>query len=187
MTDRPLPPKANVIPDNAKAVFVGEIFTVYQWQQEMFDGSFETFEMLKRPDTVVVIAIDEGKIVTLNEEQPGGTKRKNILPKGRVDPTDMSILEAAQRELREETGMEFSDWRLLQINQPHSKIEWFVYTFVAQKKIAQHHPSVDPGEKIEVLWSDFSTLKQTQNMLDRDIKALQQGETLEEFISGLPA
>ncbi len=36
------------IPPNAKRVFKGIIFDVYQWQQKMFDGSKETFEMLKR-------------------------------------------------------------------------------------------------------------------------------------------
>lgn len=35
------------LPPQAKKVFTGQIFDVYQWEQEMYDGSFETFEMLK--------------------------------------------------------------------------------------------------------------------------------------------
>ena len=31
------------LPEQAKKVFDGEIFDVYQWDQEMYDGSTETF------------------------------------------------------------------------------------------------------------------------------------------------
>lgn len=50
MTKRTLPDNAIMIPEQAGCVFHGEIFDVYQWQQEMFDGSYERFEMLRRPD-----------------------------------------------------------------------------------------------------------------------------------------
>ncbi len=46
MTKRTLPKNAILIPDHATCVFRGMLFDVYQWQQEMFDGSIETFEML---------------------------------------------------------------------------------------------------------------------------------------------
>ena len=57
MTKRTLPDTAILIPDHATCVFHGALFDVYQWQQEMFDGTYETFEMLRRPDTIAVIAI----------------------------------------------------------------------------------------------------------------------------------
>lgn len=50
------------IPINARRVFKGIIFDVYQWEQKMFDGNFKTFEMLKRPNTVEIIAIRDNKI-----------------------------------------------------------------------------------------------------------------------------
>lgn len=186
MTQRSLPPKAHVIPAEAEKVFEGVIFDVYQWQQEMFDGTVETFEMLKRPDTVVVVAIDENnKIVVIDEEQPGGVTRYNSLPKGRVDNKDETTLSAAKREMLEETGMEFSDWYLLQISQFQSKIEWFVYVYVAQNKIAQHEPVHDAGEKISVKTVEFEELKNTNNTIDRDIKAIKESSDLEEFLAGL--
>ncbi len=186
MTERPLPPKALLVPPEAQKVFTGRIFDVYQWQQEMFDGTFETFEMLKRPDSVVIVAIDEGKVVVLQEEQPGGVVRSDSLPKGRIDPGDETILNAAKREMSEETGMEFEDWRLLQITQPVHKIEWFVYTFVAQSKIAQHEPTQDAGEKIIVELADFDTLKKSPGQLEKSIRAVQETNNLEEFLNGLP-
>ena len=160
MTNRQLPENAHLIPKEAEQVFKGEIFDVYQWQQEMFDGTYETFEMLKRPDTVFIIAIEGDKIIVLDEEQPNGIVRKNSLPAGRVDSTDESTLVAAQRELAEETGLKFDKWALLEVTQPQSKLEWFNYTYVATEKISEVPPKHDAGEKIVVKRISFDKFKE---------------------------
>jgi ADP-ribose pyrophosphatase len=185
MTDRPLPPNARLVPQQASRVFKGEIFDVYQWQQEMFDGSFETFEMIKRPDTVKIIAIDDGKIIALDEEQPEDDVRTHTLPGGRVDPTDTSVLEAAKRELLEETGLEFKDWYLLQITQRIPKIEWFWYTFVAQNKVAEHPTKLDAGERIAVKHVSYEELKSDYGEALGLVEAFNNCDTLEEFLSGI--
>ena len=59
------------IPDHAKRVFQGVIFDVYQWQQELFDGSIETFEALRRPNTLMVIPTMGDTILLAEEVQPG--------------------------------------------------------------------------------------------------------------------
>lgn len=163
MTARELPDKPKMIPAHAELVFKGTIFEVYHWEQEMYDGSFQTFEMLRRPDTIIVLAInDDGSIVTLHEQQPDGIERFDYLPSGRVDPDDESTVMAAQRELKEETGMEFADWTLIEVNQPEPKIEWFIHVFLAQNKISQTEPKQDPGEKITVGSSDFETVRKNR-------------------------
>ena len=59
------------IPKHAKRVFKGVIFDVYQWKQKMYDGSFKTFEKIKRPDTVIVFPVlDNGKILLTKQSQP---------------------------------------------------------------------------------------------------------------------
>jgi hypothetical protein len=59
------------IPKKARRVFKGVIFDVYHWPQKMFDNSTVTFEMLKRADTLQVIAITpDKKILLLKEQQP---------------------------------------------------------------------------------------------------------------------
>ena len=83
MTERTLPEDAVLIPNDATRMFQGVVFGVYQWQQEMFDGSHKTFEMLKRPDSVTVLAFDDqGRVITLDETQPHGKPRKRYLPVG---------------------------------------------------------------------------------------------------------
>ena len=57
------------LPKNSKLVFKGDMFDTYQWPQKMFDGSTRTFEMLKRADTVHLIATTEdNKIIEIGQK-----------------------------------------------------------------------------------------------------------------------
>ncbi len=147
------------IPSQAKRVFKGKIFDVYQWEQQMFDGSHETFEMLKRPDTVQIIATGDEKIFIAKEQQPNRTEPYLTLFGGRVDDGE-EPLAAAKRELLEEAGMTTNDWELWCTKEPASKIEWTVYTFIARGCKQTHAQCLDAGEKItlhEVNLDEFVT------------------------------
>lgn len=154
MSVRPLPKGAILVPEDAKLVFHGEIFDTYQWDQEMYDGSTATFEMLKRPDTVEIIAVKDGKVVLEEQEQPGKSKHLT-LPAGRVEQ-DEDVLSTAKREMLEETGMSFAKWDLKFVYQPAHKVDWFVYTFLATEFIEQQPQNLDSGEKISIELVEFS-------------------------------
>lgn len=140
---------AALIPAQAEMKFEGVIFDVYQWQQEMFDGSFATFERLRRSDAVRIYAIKDNKLVIVHEEQPGRPKLYDA-PAGAHDQPGETHLGAAQREMLEETGMEFADWKLVYVEQPDVKMEWFVYTFIATGFVGQREQHLDAGERIEI-------------------------------------
>ncbi len=149
------------IPENAKCVFKGVLFETWQWEQEMFDGTFQTFEMIRRGDCVTMLPITKDKKIIINfEEQP---HRGNFisLPGGVVD-RDENLLEAAKRELLEETGFESKNWEqwfvsdVLQSN----KIEWWNYFFVARNCEKNSEVKFDPGEKIETKLFDFEEFLQ---------------------------
>jgi ADP-ribose pyrophosphatase len=155
-----LPEDAILIPDQAQCVFKGEIYDVYQWPQTMFDGSSATFEMLKRADTVVSICLVGDKVIVLDDEQPHTGSRKSF-PSGRVEDSDDSLQAAAEREVLEETGYRFKNWRLVRVEQPHLKIEWFVYLFLAWEPDGEKQPpEPDRGEKITLHELSFSELKE---------------------------
>lgn len=174
-----VPPHTRQVPPNATQVFQGVIFDVYHWEQELFDGSTKTFEMLKRPDSVVVIAIKGDKIIVLEEEQPGDTSSSHSFPGGRSDLEDEDELQAAQRELLEETGLTFSNWKLIAAVQPHAKIDWIVYTFLATEFVSQVDQTLDAGEKIVVTERTVEEIKE----LNKDPNTHYLGRELFEEIS----
>ncbi|NBD73892.1 NUDIX domain-containing protein [Patescibacteria group bacterium] len=145
MPERPKPEIE--LPPHATKVFAGEIFDVYQWEQERFDGTTATFERLARPDSVVVIPItEEGKIIVLEEEQPGRPPFLAV-PGGRVDPGEEPV-DAARRELKEETGMdcrELAPWFATQVT---SKLDWAIFCFIAHGCVPVEEAKGEPGEKL---------------------------------------
>ena len=42
------------LPKNARKIFSGILFDVYQWDVKGYNGSTRTFEKLKRPDAAMV-------------------------------------------------------------------------------------------------------------------------------------
>lgn len=157
-----VPENAILIPPEAERVFQGVIFDVYQWQQELFDGSMATFERIKRADTVLAICIVDDKILIIEDEQPNRGKTVKF-PGGRVDPGDGSIVAAAKREIREETGYEFAQWKLANVVQPENKIEWFVSIYIANNVTQQQLTRGDAGEKIQSALYSFSEVERMVN------------------------
>lgn len=136
------------IPPQAKKVFEGVIFDVYQWQQEMFDGTHETFEVLKRRDGASVVArTREGKFILIDEIQPTWSATHTGLPAGSQEENE-TLLQTAQRELLEETGYKADTWTEWFIISPASKIEWNIHVFIADEAYKITEPTFDAGEKI---------------------------------------
>lgn len=141
------------IPPQAKRVFKGIIFDVYQWEQKMFDGTMATYEYIKRCDSAQIIAVTADKIIILDQEQP--FKGSFIsLPAGRCDHDDDPLKEA-KRELLEETGYESSDWVHWQETKAKGSIDWTTHTYIARDCRYKQPQSLDNGEKISVRFIDF--------------------------------
>jgi 8-oxo-dGTP pyrophosphatase MutT (NUDIX family) len=169
-----VPSGARLVPSNAKRVFEGVIYDVYHWPQELFDGSVATFEILKRQDSVKVIAVKDGAIIILDDEQP--THERSIaLPGGRHDIDSETELQCAKRELLEETGLSFKNWKLIGVKQLNIEIDWLTYVFLADGFEGQKPAHADGGERIAVrelsyaevtaLPADYPTLQYAQGII----------------------
>ncbi len=136
------------LPANATCVFEGKLFSVYQWEQTLYDGSTATFEKVKRPDTVLVFATtNDRKILLLTQEQPGYNEPFVGVAGGRVEDGEDPET-AALRELLEETGYTSDDMVLWKAEQPLAKIEWAMYTFIARNCRSVSDMMLDAGEKM---------------------------------------
>jgi len=186
------PKSKQPIPKDAKRVHKGIVFDVFQWEQEMFDGSKQTFEKVTKADTVNVIPITEdGKVILLKQQQPGMNKFLSVAG-GRIEKGD-DVLSTAKRELVEETGHESDDLVLWDSRQPVGKLDWAAYTFIARncKKIGEINP--DSGEKMELMFVDlegfvdavyskeFRDDEVTMKLLDDKIRTENNKENLEKL------
>ncbi|MFA5990803.1 MAG: NUDIX hydrolase [Candidatus Doudnabacteria bacterium] len=143
-----------MLPKSSKKVFSGLIFDVFQWPQKMFDGSTATFERVIRQNTVVIIPIIDGKVVTVKQKQPG-TDWYYDLPSGRMDKKGESPKNAALRELLEETGLKPKSLKLWKTYSPSGKVMQKVYFFIAQDCVKVAEQKLDPGEKIVPAYKTF--------------------------------
>lgn len=112
----------------------------------MFDGSEQTFEAIRRPDSVQVIVVQGNHILIADEEQPSVPAALAFLG-GRVNDGE-EPLKAAQRELLEESGLVSSDWELFKSHEYTSKHQFTVHYFIARNCTKVAEPTSDPGEKI---------------------------------------
>lgn len=137
------------IPENAKKVFEGILFDVYQWEQEQFDGSKKTFEMVERIGNVTLLAVVKDKILLLKEEQPGIGKYTG-LPGGMIE-RKLSPEENAKKELLEETGYTCKNLDLFYFRESmtHKILQPF-YLYIAKDLEKVSKQNLDKGgERIE--------------------------------------
>jgi 8-oxo-dGTP pyrophosphatase MutT (NUDIX family) len=150
------------------------MFDVWEWEQELFDGTMATFEKIKRPDTVVVFPVlPDGRILLTTQEQPGKPPFVGATG-GRVDAGE-DVLVAAARELLEETGYKAERFELWHTEQPVSKVEWAVYVFVAKGLTKVSEQTLDAGEKIAlkpVTFDELLDIARTQEFSEREIVPL---------------
>jgi ADP-ribose pyrophosphatase len=141
------------IPKDAKKVFKGVVFDVYHWQQKMFDGSYKTFEMLKRPHSVEAVIVEGNKVCLSLQKQPGDKQFYTLI--GGRSEGDESPEDAMKRELLEETGFECPGLELYKTYRLVDKIDWNIYLYIAKNCKAVARPNPDAGEIIELIKLEF--------------------------------
>lgn len=144
----------NSTPPGAKRVFKSGYTEIWEWEQELYDGSTRTFQKIKRPDTVEAIAVVGDKIVIEDQEQSGYPVSFISVPGGMADNGDDHLTEA-KRELLEETGYTSDDWKPWFSVTPSKRHIYSVHYFVARNCWYVQAPDPDPGEKISVRLVSF--------------------------------
>lgn len=138
-------------------VFKGKIFEVWQWKQKMFDGSSAIFERVRRPDSVTIMPVVGTRVLIQTQEQPHRPAPFLSFPGGIRDEGE-NPLDAARRELREESGYASDDWELWKTFGSSEKVIHIHHVFVARGCARVQEPRLDAGEKIESRLIDFGDM-----------------------------
>jgi ADP-ribose diphosphatase len=100
---------------SSKKVFSGPIFTVVSQQVEEPDGVHVRRDVVQHPGSIVILAVDENggkepRVLLERQYRHAAGARLWELPAGSLEPGE-DKLEAAKRELLEETGYTARKWQ----------------------------------------------------------------------------
>jgi ADP-ribose pyrophosphatase len=139
------------LPKGAKLVFKGTVWDVYQWKQKLFDGTYATYDGLKRKNAVKIIASSGKRIFISKETRPGEKSSYYTLLGGTIEKGE-TPLDAAKRELLEEAGLKSGKWGFIDtidvLRYPF--VDYYVFLFIAKDCIKTSKQKLDGGESINV-------------------------------------
>lgn len=147
--------KHHNIPDDAICVFSWVRADIYQWNQEMYDGSSALFERIRFLDGAFVIAVTPQNTIILTKQTQPGRSLFYSLPGWSFDYPDELPLVCAERELLEETGYKSDDWKQWMRFDGTNNVMTYTYFFIARNCIKVQEIQPDPGENIEVFEMTF--------------------------------
>src|SRR3989344_446710 len=134
------------VPPNAKRVYQNKRQEIWEWDQELYDGSHTVYSCLVREDTVAVIPfLDRETILLIKESQPGRSDVYFDVPGGVVDPGEQPEA-TAKRELREEAGYQ-GDVLFFRTRTYNGMTRFLEHTFLAKHLIDGDRQHLDAGEK----------------------------------------
>jgi ADP-ribose pyrophosphatase len=146
------------IPPDARRVFRGAVYDVYQWSVVDAHGRSVTHEALRRPDVAVAIAVQDDTILLAREQQSGlGTFWTHF--GGFIEPGEQPIA-AAARELAEEAGMTAAEWTLLSRYDHPGRVVSATYIYLA-RDLTLGPQALQGDERIEVVsvsWAEWLDL-----------------------------
>jgi ADP-ribose pyrophosphatase len=116
-------------------------------------GHLHDFYLLACPDWCNIVPITDGGDVVMVKQHRHGIQEETLeLPGGMIDPEDQNPLEAARRELLEETGYRAHQIESIGIIAPNPAMQTNrCHSFLARGVRLEQSPHLDSGEDIEVV------------------------------------
>jgi 8-oxo-dGTP pyrophosphatase MutT (NUDIX family) len=143
-----------------KPVWEGIHFKAYHESVEVVPGKKNIFEFVWRIDGTRSIVLNKSKEILLTREFRHELQDYDWrLPGGKLDYVDEPIIQAASRELKEETGITAREWRYLWATSPDATVR-FKRHFLVASDIVMGPQNLDVGEKISLSWFSRGVAKE---------------------------
>ncbi len=139
---------------SSKEVLKNKLFTVTDETATDPDGFEIHRNIVRHPGSAVMLALDEQKRILLVKQfrLPAGQELWE-LPAGRLDPGEQP-LEAAKRELREETGYHANTWKKLISFWPSPGYVGEKMDIFLAKDLTEGQQELMDDERIKLQWFD---------------------------------
>lgn len=110
MTLRPHP---DVEVRSSRRLYEGRVFDLVEQEVVLPSGLEQEWAIVEHPGAVAIAAVDDdGRLLVVRQFRPAANGWTEEVPAGKLDPGE-APLEAARRELEEETGFRAEAWREL--------------------------------------------------------------------------
>ncbi len=134
---------------DSQLIYEGKVFTVTKDTVELSNGLIRNREIVHHNGGVVILAEKDDKILLVKQCRYATQGELLELPAGKLDKENEDILDAAKRELEEETGHIAKNWKSLGFIWPTPGFcSEKLYLFYATD-LTYHKPNPDEGEIIE--------------------------------------
>ena len=160
----------------SKEVYRSRVFHVTE-DVASDESGFEIHRAIVRhPGSAVMMAVEEGRILLVRQFRLPAGKEMWELPAGRIDPGE-TALDAAKRELEEETGYFADTWKLLSAYYPTpGYVEEKMNLYLATG-LTKGNPRPMDDERIQIRWFDR---KEVGDLIDSG--EMDDGKTLIGFL-----
>lgn len=124
------------------------------------------YYILEYPDWVHMVVLDQKQRILITRQYRHGVQSMvSELPVGTIEPSDAGPLEAARRELVEETGYS-GTFTLVGKTSPNPATHTnYIYTYLVTNPVRVGKPKQDPAEKISY---KFMNLKSVLKFIDQN-------------------
>ena len=144
---------------STELLFDGTVLHVYKDDVQLPDGGTAVRELIKHIGAVCVIPVtDDGRVVLERQYRYPISRVVIEIPAGKLDYADEDRLEAAKRELHEETGLTADKWTDIGLYYPAPAYSDEKITMYLAQGLHKGKQDLDEDEFLEVFTMPLSQL-----------------------------